>query len=103
MPANVEFHRHEVNQGLASYYGAFDITHVRCIGSGITSYRSFIEEVTKCLKPGGLAIFVEGDFDLFKEDQKTIQEPVSKEHPDGSWLQKWMIGEYTILPFAHVN
>lgn len=91
---NVEFQRHDVNSGLEPYHGSFDLVHVRCIGSGISSYRSLLEEATRCLKPGGLAIFVEGDFDLLKEDQRTIQEPASDENPNGSWLQKWMQGTF---------
>ncbi|KIM34269.1 hypothetical protein M408DRAFT_325712 [Serendipita vermifera MAFF 305830] len=90
MPPNVEFQRHDVNNGLEPFYGSFDIVHVRCIGSGIKTYRGLLKEATRCLKPGGLAFFMEGDFDLFKEDQQTAQEPVSPDHPEGSWLQKWM-------------
>jgi SAM-dependent methyltransferase len=91
-PANVDWQRHDVNQGLKAYHGQFDIVHVRCIGSGITSYRALLEEASKCLKPGGLAIFVEGDFDLFDEDQHTIIEPATEGKPSGSYLQKWMQG-----------
>ena len=90
LPANVEFQLHNANQGLQSYYGAFDIVHARFIGGGITSYRAFIQEASKCVKPGGLAIFLEGNFDLVKEDQRTIQEPASDSNPNGSWLQRWL-------------
>ena len=91
-PSNVEFQRYDVNDGLEPYYGSFDIVHVRCIGSGIKSYRTLLEECTRCLKPGGLAIFVEGDLDLFKENQRTIQEPIGDAYPNGSYLQKWIQG-----------
>lgn len=90
LPSNVEFQQHDVNDGLSAFYGTFDLVHVRCIGSGTKSYRTLIKEATKCLNPGGLAIFIEGDFDLVKEDQRTIQEPADDEHPNGSLLQKWM-------------
>jgi len=91
-PSNVDWQRHDVNQGLEPYHGQFDIVHVRCIGAGITSYRALLEDASKCLKPGGLAIFIEGDFDLFDEDQKTIIVPAGEDHPEGSYLQKWMQG-----------
>jgi 2-polyprenyl-3-methyl-5-hydroxy-6-metoxy-1,4-benzoquinol methylase len=89
-PANVDWQRHDVNQGLKPYHGQFDVVHVRCIGSGITSYRALLQEASKCLKPGGLAIFTEGDFDLLFEDQQTILEPATEGRPGGSYLQKWM-------------
>jgi len=92
LPANVDWQRHDVNQGLKPYHGQFDIVHVRCIGSGIISYRALLEEASKCLKPGGLAIFIEGDFDLFDEDQHTLLEPATEGKPGGSYLQRWMQG-----------
>jgi len=42
------------------------------------------------LRPGGVAIFMEGDFDLLAEDQRVIQEPASDANPNGSDLQRWM-------------
>jgi hypothetical protein len=103
LPANVEFQLHDANQGLQPYYGAFDIVHARFIGGGITSYRAFIQEASKCVKPGGLAIFLEGNFDLLKEDQRTIQEPASDSNPNGSWLQRWLqCGYYPPFPTMYI-
>ena len=93
LPNNVEFHQLDVNNGLSAFYGEFDMVHVRCIGSGTASYRALIKEATKCLKPNGLAVFIEGDFDLVEEDQRTIKEPARDAYPDGSWLQRWMQGK----------
>jgi len=103
LPANVRWERHDVNQGLEPYHGQFDLVHVRCIGSGITSYRALLKEASKCLKPGGLAIFLEGDFDLFDEDQDTILAPVSDSNPNGSYLQKWMQGPSHFLNFSNIS
>lgn len=88
-PKNVEFRRHNVNDGLAPFYDSYDVVHVRCIGAGTTSYRGMLVEATRCLKPGGLAIFIEGDFDLLGEDQITILEPASDNNENGSWMQRW--------------
>ncbi|PVG03394.1 S-adenosyl-L-methionine-dependent methyltransferase [Serendipita vermifera] len=90
LPPNVVYQHYNVNDGLAPYYGKYDIVHVRCVGSGIMSYRGLLEEASKCLKPGGLAIFMEGDFDLWSEDRRSLQVPASDENPNGSWLQRWM-------------
>lgn len=92
LPLGIEFRRHDVNDGLAPFYDEFDVVHCRCVASGIESYRNLLQEAVKCLRPGGIAIFIEGDFDLFTPDQKTIQEPASDTNPNGSWLQRWMQG-----------
>lgn len=92
LPDRVQFERYDVNNGLAPYYGRYDVVHSRCIASGVMQYREFIHEARKCLKPGGIAIFIEGDFDLFAEDQVSILEPASEENPNGSWMQRWMQG-----------
>jgi SAM-dependent methyltransferase len=96
LPTNMEFQRHDINDGLEPFYGQFDLVHARCIASGVMRYREFIDEARKCLRPGGIAIFIEGDFDLVTEDQATIQEPASDTNPNGSWLLRWMQGK---LPF----
>ncbi|KAG8761215.1 hypothetical protein FRC14_006264 [Serendipita sp. 396] len=90
LPSNVEFQQHDVNDGLELYYNSYDVVHVRCIGAGITSYRQLLTEVFKCLRPGGVAIFIEGDFDLLEEKQMYILEPASDSNPNGSWLQRWV-------------
>lgn len=92
MAPNLEFQRHDVNDGLEPFYGQFDVVHARCIASGIMRYRELVDEARRCLRPGGIAIFIEGDFDLFTEDQQNLQEPASDSNPDGSWLQQWMHG-----------
>lgn len=92
LPPGVEFQQHNVNDGLEQFYNEFDVVHVRCVASGVKSYRNLLQEAIKCVKPGGVAVFVEGDFDLFTEDQKTIVEPASDANPNGSWLQRWMQG-----------
>lgn len=94
LPTNMEFQRHDVNDGLEPFYGQFDMVHARWIASGVMRYREFIEEARKCLRPGGIAIFIEGDFDPFMEDQVTIQEPASDSNPNGSWLVRWMQGKF---------
>jgi hypothetical protein len=31
-----------------------------------------MEDVTRCLKPGGLVIFIEGDYEILAEDRMTV-------------------------------
>ena len=42
-------------------------------------------EAGKCVKPGGVFLLVEGDFEWYAEDQVHLQEPNNTQFPDGSW------------------
>jgi hypothetical protein len=103
IPPNVRFRIHNVNKGLEPYYGQYDVVHMRCVGSGIESYRRLLVEASKCLKPGGVAIFMEGDFDLWAENRETLQVPASDENPNGSWLQRWMQGKPDSISLAWIH
>ncbi|PVF94993.1 S-adenosyl-L-methionine-dependent methyltransferase [Serendipita vermifera] len=72
IPRNCTFEIDDINRGLDHFANSFDLVHVRLIAVGIKNYRRFMEEVTRCLKPGGLAIFIEGDYELLAEDRMTV-------------------------------
>jgi hypothetical protein len=38
LPANCRFEIDDVNLGLSHHHGQFDVIHVRCIGSGVSSF-----------------------------------------------------------------
>ena len=38
----------------------------------------------KCLKPGGMFILIEGDFEFHQEDQTHLSPPADPNHPDAS-------------------
>ncbi|PVG00590.1 hypothetical protein CPB86DRAFT_180004 [Serendipita vermifera] len=86
----VVFRSHDINEGLKPFYGEYDIVHARCIASGLKSYRQLLVEAFRCLKQGGLAIFIEDDFDLWNEDRTALQSPATEDDPNGSWLQRWL-------------
>lgn len=75
-----------------------------------------MEEVSKCLKPGGLAIFIDGDTELLHRDMVTVLPMAMLDHEirrdcsesedsfmdseprtraDGSWVQRFLYGTST--------
>lgn len=72
VPSNCSFEIDDINCGLEHFYGQFDLVHARLVQIGIKSYSKMVDEVARCLKPGGLAIFIEGDLDLYDQDRTTI-------------------------------
>ena len=46
-----------------------------------------------CLRPGGVALFVDGDMHLVKEDMDTFQEVACDACPSGSWMQRYFHGQ----------
>lgn len=51
-----------------------------------------MEEMEKCLVPGGMVCFIDVDHE-YDEDQKTTLPAASEENPDGSWWQRIIFGE----------
>lgn len=55
-----------------------------------------MKEIERCLKPGGIVIYVDFDTTLVRQDQVTYTTPAIR-HQDGtvegSWLQRMLSGE----------
>lgn len=99
-PPNIVFEIDDVNQGLSHLYGQYDLIHARCIMGGIAKGREFIEELQRCLKPGGLVILVDGDVQLLDENFRILKmakvegdEDVSGVSEDGSYLGRILWGQ----------
>lgn len=45
------------------------------INSGVKDYAGLVDQVSRCLRPGGLAIFVESDFRMWSEDKRILIPP----------------------------
>ncbi|PVF99500.1 S-adenosyl-L-methionine-dependent methyltransferase [Serendipita vermifera] len=85
LPSNCRFEVDDVNLGLEHFYGQYDVVHARLISSGIKNYRTMMEEAEKCLKPGGVVIFIDHDAMFCAEDQVSRQ-PMAETNENGSWL-----------------
>ncbi|KIM31825.1 hypothetical protein M408DRAFT_327244 [Serendipita vermifera MAFF 305830] len=92
MPPNCKFEIWNINQGLAPFYGQFDIVHLRFI-QGIVDHHAMTVEAVKCLKPGGLVIFLRAG-EYVTEDRTTVTPAASSRMPDQSWYQRlWCLLE----------
>jgi hypothetical protein len=72
-----------MNVGLGGYYKCYDVVHVRNVSQGvrlidecsssvltllpnqIQRLTDFIQDVAECLRPGGLATFIEWDYQIY--------------------------------------
>lgn len=61
--------------------------HLRAVGDGINNYRDFLDQIFLALRPGGVLLVVEWDFQIRNEDGEPIMaenelEPVGEAHSD---------------------
>lgn len=66
-PDNCRFEVDDVNHGLPHYRASFDVIHVRGVGDGIKDYSTFLDEMYRTLRPGGILLVVEWDFRIRNE------------------------------------
>lgn len=85
LPSNCRFEVDDVNLGLQHFHGQYDVVHARLISSGLKSYRKMMDDAEKCLKPGGVVIFIDYDAQFCAEDQVSRQ-PMAESNENGSWL-----------------
>jgi hypothetical protein len=125
VPPNCRFITHDLSFGLSKYYNTFDVVHMRSVAGGVSpsfliglppslcgrhlavlisatlqlrSFTDSVQEAVKCLRPGGVFLLVEGDFELYREDMITFQEPRNDKFRDGSWAAKHAYGTHAV-PF----
>lgn len=53
-----------------------------------------MDEVEACLRPGGLVIFMDGEMEVYGEDQECTLPTGSDENPNGSWIKRVIRGVY---------
>lgn len=59
---NLSFEVHDVNHGLDKFHSQFDLIHVRLLQAGTKDFVRFQHDVDACLKPGGMVVFIDGDW-----------------------------------------
>ncbi|CAE6473993.1 unnamed protein product [Rhizoctonia solani] len=75
-PPNCRFEIDDLNLGLEHFFGpTFDIIHARLLNSGVKDYAGLVDQVSRCLRPGGLVIFAEFDFRIWAEDHRLLIPP----------------------------
>ncbi|KAG8810751.1 hypothetical protein FRC17_002793 [Serendipita sp. 399] len=59
------FEVHDVNGGLERYQNSFDVVHVRNLAQGIQRFSSCIGDIAETLRPGGMGVFIEWDYQVY--------------------------------------
>ncbi|PVF94115.1 S-adenosyl-L-methionine-dependent methyltransferase [Serendipita vermifera] len=97
-PPNLQFEIDDVNLGLSHFYDQYDVVHVRCVSGGIKDMDQTIVEYQRCLKPGGVLLIIEGDYNMYETKEKPARlkrlpgDPdVSGVCDDGSWLRRMVL------------
>ncbi|KZT72959.1 hypothetical protein DAEQUDRAFT_722595 [Daedalea quercina L-15889] len=84
MPPNLRSEVDDINLGLQHFYGDFNVAHARLVSSGIRDYEGLVDQMSQCLRLGGLLDLTEFDFRVYSVDKKPIlTEGVS-------WFADWM-------------
>ncbi|KIM21381.1 hypothetical protein M408DRAFT_333515 [Serendipita vermifera MAFF 305830] len=89
LPSNCRFEIDNVCLGLGHFRGEFDLVHARVISTGITDFRQSIVDVENCLRPGGMIIWIDIDFDMYSNNRFAYRHFATEENPTGSWFQRF--------------
>ncbi|EJD02285.1 uncharacterized protein FOMMEDRAFT_141383 [Fomitiporia mediterranea MF3/22] len=96
-PFNCRFEFDDFTLGLEHYYNSFDVVHSRCTANGVVDYEGFIHEAAKCVRPGGVLLYTEGNLEM-QSEQKIGQEPAFGEGgPNQSWLARATFEAYNLM------
>jgi SAM-dependent methyltransferase len=98
LPSNVHFEIYDINQGLEHLSNNYDLVHMRNVMSGIHDAKRTLMQAQLCLKPGGLAIFIDGDPNVCTEDRlHTAKLPSTRTDSECSWFRKIVWGMSPII------
>jgi len=53
-----------------------------------------MQEAHSCLKPGGMAVWFDVDYQLMTSDKHVYLAPASEENPSGSWTARLFYGSF---------
>jgi len=69
------------------------------VGSGLKDFLKALSDVEKCLKPGGLVLVLDVDYDMLATTSFTYSRPPASElNPEGAWLVRILYGWYLVPP-----
>jgi trans-aconitate methyltransferase len=100
VPPNCQFEIDDIQLGLTHFHqpqNQFDLIHARSVAIGIKDFRRTLRDVQCCLKPGGLLIWIELDFEIFTPDLHVYQALGSEANPNGSWTGRIIFGRSDLL------
>jgi trans-aconitate methyltransferase len=95
IPPNCQFEVDDIQLGLKHFQQPakqFDLIHARAIALGIKNFHRTLRDVQRCLKPGGLLIWIEPDHELFTPNIHVHRELGSETTPNGTWTGRIIFG-----------
>jgi SAM-dependent methyltransferase len=94
LPPNCHFEIDDITLGLPHFKDQFDIVHARFIGSGLRDFKQSQADIHQCLKPGGIIIWMDVDYDIYTTDVHTYFPIATDDNPDGTWLGRVIYGTF---------
>ncbi|TDL19118.1 S-adenosyl-L-methionine-dependent methyltransferase [Rickenella mellea] len=88
LPPNCRLEFDDFNLGLSHYYNSCDLVHCRIVAAGVKDFKWFINEVAKCLKPGGMLFIIDGDHNLLNSKKEMQDLAYGSGGPGQSWLAR---------------
>jgi SAM-dependent methyltransferase len=93
LPPNCRFEMDDINLGLSHLKDQFSVVFARAVGLGLRDFRQSLADVQECLKPGGILIWIDCDFDLYSGWPMKYRPFWSSSNPDGSYIQRNLYGK----------
>jgi SAM-dependent methyltransferase len=97
LPPNCHFEIDDIRLGLTHFQGKYDFVHARVIASWMEDRDKAMNDIHMCLKPGGIMIWMDGDYDFYTPDPHVYQPIASSTNPTGSWFTRIYYGTYRLL------
>lgn len=95
---NVRFELDNIELGLNHFHSPdnqFDLIHARIMASGLQDFNKAMRDAQMCLKPGGILIWIDADFEGFMSADGVPLPLGSDEQPDGCWMARIGFGTLT--------
>jgi len=93
LPPNCRFEMDDINLGLFHLRDQFDVVLARAIGLGVKDFQKTLADVQACLKPGGILIWIDADYDLYSGWPAAYRPFWTNSNLNGSYMQRVLYGE----------
>lgn len=93
IPSNCRFEVGDINLGLSHLQGQYDLVFARLIGLGLKDFDKSLVDMQGCCKPGGLLIWIDGDYDVFSGMPMVYRPFWSISNPNGSYASRVCYGK----------
>ncbi|KDQ16365.1 hypothetical protein BOTBODRAFT_31050 [Botryobasidium botryosum FD-172 SS1] len=97
LPDNCRLEFDDVTLGMSHYHNCFDLIHLRCVGNGVKDYPALIEDLSKCLRLGGILLIVEADLQVLNSHKEPIEPAFRPGKPNQSWVARICFEAYNTM------